>query len=398
MFCKNCGNKMENDWKICPFCNTPVEEQDLQAGDSKKQQSKSNGRNSKKFRRKKIPMFLLIIGIVILGIVMSDENAFVAESDGVSENESVSETNMAMDEMPIYSTEYVFSYLESMDVKVSADKKAIKKAVNMDKDMIYVKKIGEGEYAATAENTEFLYTGELKDNKPHGVGKLMKMVGGREVEQNGKTYMQFGEYGNMLSGSEPYCVLVYMGEFEKGYYSGYGWKFITPFTNSDDLANSGYGRDLGMDYVALGEDIQQNILDTCNPIEYMGEFKKGKYNGEGVKIQYNIRMIPARMGTNDIMELFGYRADRALFIDVGEFKKGIENGKIKEYSRGKLYYSGEVKNRKYNGKGTIYYEGTDQIKYEGEWRSGEYHGKGTFHDEDGEVIYKGKWDMGDYAS
>lgn len=51
-----------------------------------------------------------------------------------------------------------------------------------------------------------------------------------------------------------------------------------------------------------------------------------------------------------------------------------------------------------NGKGTLYYMGTNQKRYEGEWRMSEYHGKGTLYDENGEKIYSGEWKMGDYAS
>ena len=51
-----------------------------------------------------------------------------------------------------------------------------------------------------------------------------------------------------------------------------------------------------------------------------------------------------------------------------------------------------------DGKGTIYFEDSKQIRYKGGWKKGQYDGKGTLYDENGEVQYKGKWDNGDYAS
>lgn len=41
---------------------------------------------------------------------------------------------------------------------------------------------------------------------------------------------------------------------------------------------------------------------------------------------------------------------------------------------------------------------SDQIKYEGHFRKGKYDGKGVMYDENGKIIYDGKWKNGDYAS
>ena len=53
---------------------------------------------------------------------------------------------------------------------------------------------------------------------------------------------------------------------------------------------------------------------------------------------------------------------------------------------------------KMNGDGVEYYSNSDQIKYEGHFRKGKYDGKGVMYDENGKIIYDGKWKNGDYAS
>ncbi len=130
----------------------------------------------------------------------------------------------------------------------------------------------------------------------------------------------------------------------------------------------------------------------------MGEYKKGLYNGKGIEIFYPIREIPADMSEEEIKNTYGERYDREIVIYTGNYKKGVENGEVKQYFEGKLFYDGEMENGEMNGKGTLYYMGTNQKRYEGEWRMSEYHGKGTLYDENGEKIYSGEWKMGDYAS
>ena len=54
-----------------------------------------------------------------------------------------------------------------------------------------------------------------------------------------------------------------------------------------------------------------------------------------------------------------------------------------------------MKNGKYDGKGIEYYFGTTKIKYKGEFDDDVYHGNGTLYDEEGNIIYKGKFKNGD---
>ncbi|NSK19486.1 hypothetical protein G5A68_04490 [Dorea formicigenerans] len=56
-----------------------------------------------------------------------------------------------------------------------------------------------------------------------------------------------------------------------------------------------------------------------------------------------------------------------------------------------------MKNDQMDGKGILYFPDSTQVQYDGHWNSGKYDGKGTLYDENGNEVYKGKWDNGDYA-
>lgn len=360
-------------------------------------------KDGKKPFYKKVWFWVLVI--MLWGACGSDtENT--AENSGGLEQENVVETITPeqLESLPIYSMDYLNAYLEVNNIEVPTVKKKnqIQEALTNDSAMVSLKASecfwGEGiEYVATNEQTELQYVGEMKDNKPHGWGRIMMLVSATEYEDKQGIKIEFNEYYDAQDDSDIYVVLLYVGEFKNGCYNGYGWEYITPFTNSDDLANSIYYRNLGYDYVPVGSDIAQNILTTCNPVGYMGEFKNGVYHGDGIMIQYPIREIPIDMDVAKQESLFGARLDREIVIYVSEYKNGKRDGECKEYMFGSLLYSGIIEDGYYNKKGTLYYSGSDQKKYEGEWRTGKYHGKGTLYNEDGSVRYSGEWDMGDYA-
>lgn len=396
MYCRNCGKEIEDGAKECKFCS-----------------SSKVGKKEKKPFYKKVWFWLLIL--FLYGVGSSDSESAVdnnhntgIEQEKSDENSYVEDNNAAdvidISKLPIYSMDYLSAYVEANNIDIPAAKKnsQMQKALNNDSEMVSLKTTerfwGEGvQYVATSEQTELQYVGEMKDNKPHGWGRIMLLVSAKEYQDEQGIKIAFNEYYDAEDYSDIYVVLLYVGEFKDGSYDGYGWEYITPFTSSDDLANSGYARNLGYDYVQVENDIAQNIFNTCNPVGYMGEFKQGLYHGDGVKIQYQARITPVDMDEEEQISLFGVRLDRELVINVGEYKDGQRDGKCEEYKYGKLFYSGTIENGYYNKKGTLYYEGTTQKKYEGEWRTGKYHGEGTLYNEDGSISYKGEWDMGDYA-
>lgn len=436
MYCSNCGKQLDENTRFCPACGERVEaeliviDNDVLESENVKLQQMHTSKRKKRAKKKsclgRIAKWIAIIYVVsiVLGIFLGDSEEGESDDINISDNtevmdetkESLNNTSEEtgndnekqekaeknMDELPIYSMDYLEAYIEYYDIDIpeKIGKSKMEKALTMDGEGVQVRASGDEQvrYVATSEESEYFYVGKMKDNKPHGLGRIMKIVSAVEYESEYGVLISFDEYYYAENDSQLYAVVVYAGEFEEGYYSGYGWEFITPFTNTDELYNSIYRRDLGENYVRVGDDIQENILATCSPVQYMGEFKKGLYDGDGIKISYAIREIPLSMTEDEIIELFGERLDREIGFDIGKFKKGRLNGDVKQYLKGHLYYEGFMDDGVMDKEGTLYYMGTDQKRYKGKFRNGYYHGKGTLYSEDGDVIYKGKWDMGDYAS
>lgn len=301
------------------------------------------------------------------------------------------------EELSVYSMDYLAQYIEDnkIDFPKERYKSKIKKALDDDSEMIAVEVSGDEKvrYSATVGSSDFYYVGKLKNNVPDGWGKIVRVVTAYESEYEGHLIANIDTIGWGWSEDELVPLLVYVGEFEDGYYSGYGWKYADHFESKER-----YVREIGYDYARYSDDIMENILMNCNPIEYMGEFKKSLYDGEGILISYGAREIPYYMTDEEQMDLLGVVADKEIEFYVGEFIKNTLRGEAKHYLLGKLLYEGEYRDWNYDGTGTLYYLGTTKKKYEGEWKNDKYHGKGTLYNEDGSVKYKGKWTMGDYAN
>jgi hypothetical protein len=101
--------------------------------------------------------------------------------------------------------------------------------------------------------------------------------------------------------------------------------------------------------------------------EYIGEWKDGKYHGNGTLIYAN-----------------GGRYE-------GEWKSGKRHGHgSRDFSNSA--YVGEWKNDKFNGHGSFISH--NNILHVGEWKDSERHGTGTLTDADGRVIKEGVWKNG----
>lgn len=309
-------------------------------------------------------------------------------SDHSSQSTEQQSNVVKSNQLPVYSPEYLSEYIDNHSIKMPKEryKSEMSKILKDNSNMTPLKTRGTEkiEYSATVEEGEYYYVGEMKNNKPHGWGKVIRLIKVYQYDMDGLPCIDIKEfdcYGEIVP------VIVYMGEFNNGYYDGYGWKYFDHFED-----NYLYPRKIEREYVQVTGDLYEDVLGTCNPIEYMGEFKKGECNGDGVRINYEARMLDEDFLYEDKV------ANREITFEIGEFKNGELSGECKIYLLGKLYYSGEYKHGYYNGKGTLYYPNSDQKQYSGEWRTGEYHGKGTLYNEDGTVKYKGKWKMGDYAN
>lgn len=334
-----------------------------------------------------------------LGESYTHEETTYSEEYGDLEFDDTSELDSTLEngsyELPVYSMEYLNGYIENNNIDIPKEryKSKMKKVFNDNSEMIAVEASG-GEkvrYSATVENSEFYYVGKLKNNRPDGWGKIIRVVIASESEYYGRLIADINTIGWGWDEEELVPLLVYVGEFNDGYYSGYGWKYADYF---DD--NELYVRKIGYDYARTSDNVMENILLNCNPVEYMGEFQKGLYDGDGILISYGAREVAPYMTDEEQIDSFGVIVDREIEFYIGEFRKGLLRGSGKHYILGKLLYEGEYYDWQYDGKGTLYYGGTTQIKYEGNWQKGKYHGKGTLYNEDGSVKYKGKWKMGDY--
>ena len=84
-------------------------------------------------------------------------------------------------------------------------------------------------------------------------------------------------------------------------------------------------------------------------------------------------------------------------ITVGEFEDDLENGAVRRYSLGFLDYDGNMRDGERSGKGIQYFPQSETPQYDGSWKKDTYDGQGTLYDQNGNVLYDGKWKYGDYA-
>ena len=90
-----------------------------------------------------------------------------------------------------------------------------------------------------------------------------------------------------------------------------------------------------------------------------------------------------------------YKEDGMIFYN-GEWKNGKTNGKGKSYYKhGRLQYDGGWKDGKYDGNGELYYDnGSLSLYYDGEWKEGSRDGSGKSYRGDGSLYYDGEWKDG----
>lgn len=320
-------------------------------------------------------------------------------------------TSQCAGKNPYMSADYLMEYIEKNHIDTYSFKEAdkVEKYMNScSEEPVFieeVKKLGKQPYyGMTKDITEFLYVGQMKKNKPDGIGVILKPVDFVvESEEEGKAYIT--EYTGFSD--EVYYARCYIGEFKGGRPEGYGIEFSVP--GDDDYIM----QPINIQEFA-GDKIQEGIFASANPRKYEGKFKNGKYSGKGNEFIYmGIYWEESALDwdidsysdyleedeiENSLVEKYLNGTNEDIIIYSGNYKKGKKKGKFKVYEWGFLSYEGDMKGDVQSGRGKIYYPLSDQIQYEGELAGGEYEGEGTLYNEDGSIQYKGKWDMGDYAS
>jgi hypothetical protein len=228
----------------------------------------------------------------------------------------------------------------------------------------------------------------------------------------------------------------YVGQFKDGQRNGQG-----TFTGADgsiakgnwiDDQLNGFGTYIyanGDTYVGGFENSRRHGKGTytskseLGDFSYQGEFKNDNYSGHGT---FSINWRDVRGILIGIVyegafldgTYYGYgnftRTEGGNVVEVytGEFKKGMREGLGTYSSRGDTFdgiwkdeaavdgvytysngdiYSGEFKNGRHHGKGTLTF--ADGSVYSGEFKNGRHHGKGTLTFADGSV-YKGDFKYG----
>lgn len=284
----------------------------------------------------------------------------------VNDNMDNSDTSLSssdeIEECVIGEYDYLENYSKKYDIKLHEFKERNKilkslEKLNSDKNMSYLKvdsQLFSNNYKITNSETDIIYCGEIKDNKPHGVGAIYQIVDGQSF-------------------------IKYAGNFKKGKFEGYGMLFNIP--TDDEYYYS----------TTIYED-QEDAIKRANFLTFEGSFKDGHPNGKGNYYEY----CDLQMEMYLVQD--GYDKSKDINIYIGDFEVNDDGltGKGKMYSNGCLLYDGEYKDGNYDGKGTLYFKNSQQVQYKGEFKNGNYNGKGTLYDENGNKVYSGKWSMGDY--
>lgn len=190
-----------------------------------------------------------------------------------------------------------------------------------------------------------------------------------KVIVNGSTlHKNFDGKARLVSfDSEGNKYTIYIGEFKNGKYQGNGTEFY-----------------------------------DSGKVKYTGEFKNGEYDGCGIfYLKDNTGILYYKLYKGDFKSSNYEGKGTKYFISgeikyEGEFKNSKYEGKGTEYfESGDIKYEGEFKNDKYEGKGVEYFN-SDKIKYEGEFKNSKYNGSGKLFYSDGNIQYDGGFFCGSF--
>lgn len=194
-----------------------------------------------------------------------------------------------------------------------------------------------------------MYAGNFKNGEPHGYGILYSSGVGIYCESENFEYA--GDHEFRANGES----IVYYTDYEKG-------------NNRTPRGEASYIYNTNEDYQEEYTYIPTNYTDPmCLPpaVAYEGEMKNNKREGDG-----------------------------KTYYDVFQFTNGRDVAWLIGDCYGPIEYVGDYDNDKFSGDGTLYFY-TGQIKYDGKLKNGVPDGKGTLYDENGNIVYKGKFKKGD---
>ena len=213
---------------------------------------------------------------------------------------------------------------------------------------------GKGKGTAVLDG-RIIYEGEFEDLQISGNGKATIEISDKVLAKLPKT----------LQTAKPY-VITLEGE----------WRFDTYYAE-----NYSFSLDLTED------DIQSELLDYLESYEYLGSWKDGKWDGEGIKLYDSGYYKGAFQANERNGKGITYRSDGTKWFE-GDYKNGQWEGKGTYYWEDGSKYVGEWKVSERSGEGTYYY--ADGRKYVGEWKADKPNGKGVYYYADGSIEYKGE--------
>jgi len=222
------------------------------------------------------------------------------------------------------------------------------------------------------------YTGEWKNNFPHGKGTYAYANGAKYVGEvkDGKmdgqgtlTYREAdgGKYVGQFKVSTKYTSAKYVGELKDAYTEADGGKYVGEF--KDDELNG------------------QGTMFFADGRLWFGQFSDGRWV-EGQKFAAGagdsvIDLIKAGtdvcLKTDEVWEnCVASRTEEDGNIYTGEWKNNKHDGKGTYSLKDGRKYVGEFKDGKKDGQGTFTWTGKwSGQKYVGEWKDNNYHGQGT---------------------
>lgn len=282
--------------------------------------------------------------------------------DDFAEDQDESDIEKSLFDIP----EYPYQNKKEAKKLMKTYNKAMEASIT---DFIGVEEVSEGgiikekeiHYKKTVDDGKAVYRYYGKTNKagePEGIGILFT-----------KWPIEWQESGNILTS------VCYIGKFKDGFKDGYGieyWEF-------------------GGKYL----------------VDYEGDFKKGKYHGEGIDYLSEVS-VPYDSITEMREKIYSQTEENTVRVEPiclslkyyeGEFKEGEYDGKGKAYwsvvdNKEILTYEGEFEAGTFNGDGISYFD-NGNIEYKGKFKNGYYNGKGTLYDEQGNIVHKGKFINGD---
>lgn len=264
---------------------------------------------------------------------------------------------------PIYSENYQFYYLYSGKIQHEDFSQKLEK-LHSDLEKAKVEKmyvfrkglLDEQGYKSGDNKSEYVYEGEVRDGEPHGVGIV------------------YYEYQPFIV-DEKIRLKVYEGYFDKGRFDDFGIHYSLAFKTCN------YNQVCAEVYEYHDKEFQKYAEQYYNSITYVGEYNKGKQNGQGVLFAY-----PKDEHTD---YLDGKYTIENVGIQTGKFKNNeLIKGKI--YLHGFLLYDGELKDGKKHGKGNLYFQNTNYLAFSGTFNKDKVV-KGTLYDPEGNVICEGEW-------